>query len=125
MSGHYRSQLNYSEENLKQARSALERLYTALRGTDKSVAQRVARPLKHVSLKRWTMTSTRRKLTPVLFDMAREVNRLKGEDMAAANGMAAHLRKLSSVLGLLEQDPEAFLQSGRRRMTVKLLKLKR
>ena len=48
----------------------------------------------------------------VLFDMAREVNRLKGEDMAAANGMAAHLRKLSSVLGLLEQDPEAFLQSG-------------
>jgi cysteinyl-tRNA synthetase len=32
MSGHYRSQLNYSEENLKQARSALERLYTALRG---------------------------------------------------------------------------------------------
>ena len=37
MSGHYRSQLNYSEENLKQARSALERLYTALRGTDKSV----------------------------------------------------------------------------------------
>ncbi|WP_157902385.1 class I tRNA ligase family protein, partial [Escherichia coli] len=34
MSGHYRSQLNYSEENLKQARAALERLYTALRGTD-------------------------------------------------------------------------------------------
>ncbi|XPE40931.1 DALR domain-containing protein [Shigella flexneri] len=48
----------------------------------------------------------------MLFDMAREVNRLKGEDMAAANGMAAHLRKLSSVLGLLERDPEAFLQSG-------------
>ncbi|XPE38267.1 hypothetical protein ACNKHS_02810 [Shigella flexneri] len=33
MSGHDRSQLNYSEENLKQARAALERLYTALRGT--------------------------------------------------------------------------------------------
>ncbi|MDU5846607.1 MAG: cysteine--tRNA ligase, partial [Cronobacter sakazakii] len=29
MSGHYRSQLNYSEENLKQARASLERLYTA------------------------------------------------------------------------------------------------
>ncbi|WP_243690293.1 cysteine--tRNA ligase, partial [Cronobacter sakazakii] len=36
MSGHYRSQLNYSEENLKQARASLERLYTALRGTDAS-----------------------------------------------------------------------------------------
>ncbi|OSM50584.1 cysteine--tRNA ligase, partial [Aeromonas salmonicida subsp. salmonicida] len=31
MSGHYRSQLNYSEDNLKQARAALERMYTALR----------------------------------------------------------------------------------------------
>lgn len=44
--------------------------------------------------------------------MAREVNRLKAEDMAAANAMASHLRKLSAVLGLLEQEPEAFLQSG-------------
>ncbi len=32
--------------------------------------------------------------------------------MAAANAMASHLRKLSAVLGLLEQEPEAFLQSG-------------
>ncbi len=48
----------------------------------------------------------------MLFDMAREVNRLKAEDMAAANAMASHLRKLSAVLGLLEQEPEAFLQSG-------------
>jgi hypothetical protein len=31
----------------------------------------------------------------VLFDMAREVNRLKTEDVAAANAMAAHMRKLS------------------------------
>ncbi len=36
--GRLSRQLNYSEENLKQARAALERLYTALRGTDKSVA---------------------------------------------------------------------------------------
>ncbi len=48
----------------------------------------------------------------VLFDMAREVSRLKSEDMAAANALASHLRKLSSVLGLLEQEPDAFLQSG-------------
>lgn len=37
MSGHYRSQLNYSEENLNQARASLERLYNALRGLDRSV----------------------------------------------------------------------------------------
>ncbi len=32
--------------------------------------------------------------------------------MAAANGLAAELRKLAQVLGLLEQDPELFLQGG-------------
>jgi cysteinyl-tRNA synthetase len=61
MSGHYRSQLNYSEENLKQARSALERLYTALRGTDKSVDAAGAKPSKHALSRRWTTTSTPRK----------------------------------------------------------------
>jgi cysteinyl-tRNA synthetase len=51
MSGHYRSQLNYSEENLKQARSALERLYTALRGTDKSVPAAAAKRSKRALLR--------------------------------------------------------------------------
>ncbi len=48
----------------------------------------------------------------MLFDMAREVNRLKSEDAAAANGLAAKLREIAAVLGLLAQDPEQFLQSG-------------
>jgi cysteinyl-tRNA synthetase len=47
-----------------------------------------------------------------LFDLAREVNRLKDTDKAAANGLAARLRVLAGVLGLLEQDPEQFLQNG-------------
>ncbi|WP_439895709.1 DALR domain-containing protein, partial [Sodalis-like endosymbiont of Proechinophthirus fluctus] len=48
----------------------------------------------------------------VLFDIAREVNRLKSEQPAAVQGMAATLRRLAGVLGLLEQDPDAFLQQG-------------
>lgn len=112
MSGHYRSQLNYSEENLKQARSALERLYTALRGTDKSVAPAGGEAFEARFIEAMDDDFNTPEAYSVLFDMAREVNRLKGEDMAAANGMASHLRKLSSVLGLLEQEPEAFLQSG-------------
>ncbi len=111
MSGHYRSQLNYSEENLKQARSALERLYTALRRTNPST-RRGAKPSKHP---RFIEAMDDDFNTPeaysVLFDMAREVNRLKTEDAAAANAMAAHLRKLAAVLGLLEQEPEN-VQSG-------------
>jgi cysteinyl-tRNA synthetase len=112
MSGHYRSQLNYSEENLKQARSALERLYTALRGTDKSVAAAGGEAFEARFVEVMNDDFNTPEAYSVLFDMAREVNRLKTEDLAAANALASHLRKLSAVLGLLEQEPETFLQSS-------------
>ncbi len=104
--------MNYSEENLKQARAALERLYTALRGTDKTVAPAGGEAFEARFIEAMDDDFNTPEAYSVLFDMAREVNRLKAEDMAAANAMASHLRKLSSVLGLLEQEPEAFLQSG-------------
>ncbi|OAT24656.1 cysteinyl-tRNA synthetase [Buttiauxella ferragutiae ATCC 51602] len=112
MSGHYRSQLNYSEENLKQARTSLERLYTALRGTDSSVQPAGGEAFEARFREAMDDDFNTPEAYSVLFDMAREVNRLKTEDLAAANGLAAALRKLSGVLGLLEQEPEAFLQSS-------------
>lgn len=112
MSAHYRSQLNYSEDNLKLARTSLERLYTALRGTDA-----YAKPAGgEAFVARFCEAMDDDFNTPeaysVLFDMARDINRLKTEDINAANGLAAELRQLASVLGLLEKDPEQFLQSG-------------
>ena len=112
MSGHYRSQLNYGEDNLNQARAALERLYTALRHTDTG-----AQPAGGEAFEaRFRAAMDDDFNTPeaysVLFDMARDVNRLKSEDKAAADGLAARLRELANVLGILQQDPELFLQSG-------------
>ncbi len=112
MSGHYRSQLNYSEENLKQARTSLERLYTALRGTDSSAQPAGGEAFEARFREAMDDDFNTPEAYSVLFDMAREVNRLKTEDLAAANGLAAALRQLSGVLGLLEQEAEAFLQSG-------------
>lgn len=112
MSGHYRSQLNYGEDNLKQARAALERLYTALRQTDAQAA--VAGGEEFEARFRAAMDDDFN--TPeaysVLFDLAREVNRLKSESPEAANGLAARLRQLAGIVGLLQQDAESFLQSG-------------
>ncbi|BEL83844.1 MULTISPECIES: cysteine--tRNA ligase [Serratia] len=112
MSGHYRSQLNYSEENLKQARTALERLYTALRGTDANAAPAGGEAFEARFREAMDDDFNTPEAYSALFDLAREVNRLKGEDMAAASGMAAELRKLANVLGLLQQAPEQFLQGG-------------
>ncbi len=112
MSGHYRSQLNYSEENLKQARTSLERLYTALRGTDANAQPAGGEAFEARFREAMDDDFNTPEAYSVLFDMAREVNRLKTEDLAAANGLAAALRQLSAVLGLLEQEPEAFLQTS-------------
>lgn len=111
MSGHYRSQLNYSDENLNQGRAALERLYTALRGLPV-----VAAAGGEVFVERFRAAMDDDFNTPeaysVLFELAREVNRLKSEGAADASALAARLRELGGVLGLLEQDPQAFLQGG-------------
>ncbi|MGL5121354.1 MAG: cysteine--tRNA ligase [Plesiomonas shigelloides] len=112
MSGHYRSQLNYSEENLKQARTALERLYTALRGLDLSVAPAGGEAFEERFRAAMDDDFNTPEAYSVLFDMAREVNRLKADDLAAANALGAALRHLAGVLGLLQQDPEVFLQGG-------------
>ncbi|ASA56900.1 cysteine--tRNA ligase [Vibrio gazogenes] len=111
MSGHYRSQLNYSEENLNQARAALERLYTALRGLDLTVAASGGEAF----VTRFEAAMNDDFNTPeaysVLFDMAREVNRLKQEDqLQQASQLAVRMRDLASVIGILSQEPESFLQ---------------
>ena len=112
MSGHYRSQLNYSEENLKQARTALERLYTALRGLDLSAPPAGGEAFEERFRTAMDDDFNTPEAYSVLFDMAREVNRLKADDLAAANALGAALRQLAGVLGLLQQDPEVFLQGG-------------
>ncbi len=109
MSGHYRSQLNYSEDNLKQARAALERMYTALRDLPVAVAaggdEQVARFKEAMDDDFNTPEAY-----SALFDLVREINRQKAEDINVAAGLGARLRELGAVLGILQQDPEAFLK---------------
>ncbi|MXR68404.1 cysteine--tRNA ligase [Shewanella sp. JBTF-M18] len=110
LSGHYRSQLNYSEENLKQAKAALERLYTALKGLDLSV--KAAPASEYVAKFKEAMDDDFN--TPeaysVLFDMAREINRLKADDLEAASALGVSMKQLGDVLGILELDVDAFFK---------------
>jgi cysteinyl-tRNA synthetase len=48
----------------------------------------------------------------VLFDMVRDINRLREGDELAAAGLAARLRELAGVLGVLQMDAEDFLKAG-------------
>ncbi|MCT8813240.1 cysteine--tRNA ligase [Glaesserella parasuis] len=110
LTAQYRSLLDYSEENIGLARKALERLYTALRGCDWNVE--LVENDQYVTAFKESMDDDFN--TPgalaVLFELAREINKLKAENQVEANKLAARLKQLAGVLGLLEQDPETFLQ---------------
>ncbi|CUX97344.1 cysteine--tRNA ligase [Candidatus Hoaglandella endobia] len=110
ISCHYRSQLNYSENKLKQSQAALERLYIAIRDTDATVSPAGGEPFITQFIAAMDDDFNTPEAYSVLFDLSHEVNRLKSKNPAAAQGMAATLRQLASVLGLLEQDPVAYLQ---------------
>ena len=105
---HYRSALNYSDVHLDDARGALKRLYTAL-------TQAPTGPLAQID---WDQPFAARfraamdedfgtpEAVAVLFDLATEVNRSKDAQLAGL------LKALGGVLGLLQQDPQAYLKSG-------------
>jgi len=110
LTSHYRSPLNYSDEHLDQAKGALTRLYTALRGiTPKEVAD------GGVYEKRFQEAMDDDFNTPaalsILFDLARDINSNRDTPEKAAE-LAGILKRLSGVLGLLQNDPEHFLRGG-------------
>ncbi|WP_432453808.1 MULTISPECIES: cysteine--tRNA ligase [unclassified Agarivorans] len=111
LSGHYRSQLNYSEDNLKQSRSALERLYTALRHVElKPIDDALAEAYRSQFKAAMDDDFNTPEALPVLFELAKDVNRLKDSDSELAGQYASLLLELSGVLGILGQDVESFLQ---------------
>lgn len=109
INGHYRSQLNYSTENLEQARAAMERIYTALRGVEV-----VETSLENDYVARFNTAMNddfnTPEALPVIFELAKEINRLKDEDANQAGQLAFILKTLGEILGIAQQDPESFLQ---------------
>jgi cysteinyl-tRNA synthetase len=113
LNSHYRSPLNYSEDHLEEANAALTRLYTALRGCDSEASDTEAETLYRA---RFDEAMNDDFNTPeaiaVLFELAREVNRRRDTDVREASPLAAELRSLGGILGLLQADADAFLQAS-------------
>jgi len=104
---HYRSPLNYSDQHLEDARSALSRLYTALKGTPPAAVD-IDWSEPHAARFKQAMDDdfNTAEAVAVLFELATEINR---NHSAAQAGL---LKALAAVLGLLERDPTAFLQAA-------------
>jgi cysteinyl-tRNA synthetase len=104
---HYRSQISFSPRMIEEARASLTRLYTALRA-----APAPAAPVD------WDEPHARRfaeamdddfntaQAVAVLFEMAAELNR------GPTPALAAQMRALGGLLGLLQREPDEFLKGG-------------
>ncbi|OFZ66654.1 MAG: cysteine--tRNA ligase [Betaproteobacteria bacterium RBG_16_56_24] len=126
---HYRSPLNYSDAHLDDAKGALTRLYTALKGAPPSPAlppvgegSQLPSPsgggIEGGGAVDWNEPHAQRfkaamdddfntpEAVAVLFDLANEANRSQSPEAAF------QLKALGNMLGLLQRDPQEFLQGG-------------
>ncbi len=102
---HYRSPLNYSDAHLEDAKSALTRLYTALKNVPPA---EIKLDWDNVYAARFKAAMDEDFNTPeamaVLFELASEVNKSKSAELAGL------LKALGNVVGLLQRLPEVFLR---------------
>jgi len=112
LTSHYRSPLNYDDEHLDNARGALSRFYTAMRGLPEvEEAADAGGYAERFSAAMDDDFNTPEALA-VLFDLAREINRVRESDLSQADALAQELKRLGAVLGILQDDPERYLQGG-------------
>ena len=104
---HYRSPFNFSDTNLDDARNALRRVYVARDGV---AAAGAALNWEDPRASAFRAAMNDDFNTPaavaVLFELAGEVNRTRSPHDANL------LRQLAATLGLLQQPPRSYLQSG-------------
>lgn len=109
LTSHYRSPLNYSEDALVNAKQALERMYLALQGIT---------AIQDTDLVHWQERFNQAmdddfntpEALSVLFELTRELNRVREANPKMASHLAYELKKLASILALLNREPEKFLR---------------
>ena len=109
LKAHYRSPLNYSDAHLEEAKQGLTRLYNAL-----STVEDIPTYGKPSTWRtRFAQVMNDDFNTPeaiaILFELAGEINKAEGDEK---RDLARELKQLAKLLGLLERNPQEFLQAG-------------
>ena len=113
ISSHYRSPLNYSDKSIDEARNSLDRLYNSIKDLNYNKIDFT----KGEYTERFHNAMQDDFNTPsaisILFEMAKEINFFKKEKKSEdANALASELYNLSKILGILEESPEKYFQTG-------------
>lgn len=110
LASHYRSPVNYSEDNLNIAKASVARLYSALEGADLGDGQALQRSefeAEFIACMNDDFNTA--KAMAVLFELAKEVNKEKGS--LNQPGLVNLLIKLANQMGLLTEEASVFLKS--------------
>ena len=116
ISSHYRSPLNFSSTNIDSAKSALKRLYTATRGLSDNVGINYVSNNNLDYEHRFNSALNDDFNTPIaisiLFEIAKQINVERLNDLKKANALSQLLKKLANFLGILEYDADEYLKQG-------------
>ena len=112
LASHYRSPLNYSQENLDNARAGLTRLYMALRGLRAGSGAMPANGCREAFSRAMDDDFNTPEAIAALFEIAKEINRNRDTDPLRTAALATCLRELGGLLGLLQDEPENFLRTA-------------
>lgn len=106
LSSHYRSSLNYSEENLSNAKKALTRLYQTIKESPNDTNSE----LDNHWVNEFNAAMNDDFNTPValsvLFQLSHEINKNHSPNLVTT------LKHLAGIMGFLQEDPLLFLQAG-------------
>ena len=115
VSSHYRSPINYSEDNLIEACNGLGRFYGALRNYLDVIATPLSdlqsSPYYKAFVEAMNDDFNTRVALAGMYDLVRDVNSAKDDPVLARN-LVGQLKAFGSILGLLEENPYFFLQAG-------------
>jgi cysteinyl-tRNA synthetase len=118
ISAHYRSSINYSEDNLNSAKGALIRIYHTLDKLSFNILQESNNLDLNNNISKPWLNKFEEALnddlnTPVafsvLFALTKEIN--KTENAKTKDILAKTLRKLSNIIGIAQNNPSEFLSS--------------
>ena len=110
LTSHYRSPLNYSDQELESAKQALTRLYTTLRGLSTITEPELDNRYEQRFISAMNDDFNTPEALAILFDLSKEVNKLRDKEPLQATRLGNQLRRLGSIMGLLQMEPETFLQ---------------
>jgi cysteinyl-tRNA synthetase len=110
VSSHYRSSINYSEDNLIEAKSGLDRFYQTLKNYTDVFACDLSSMAQSQYYQQFVESMNDDFNTRI--DLIKVINTTALDDPPLARRLVSELKAMANILGILQVEPTEFLQAG-------------